>query len=296
MENKSEQEIYSYMIYDRKVRMNQNKQRIYELKSKLEHDIKYQKCLKLIHRLYQRKQLIETELSKNEKAYTERYKDHVLLSNANQIQLIVDAIAEKEEKIKIVDIMQELVQKNGRVSRIRLFQKWHKQRKQSMHEELGEQPFIGAELIYFIKIYHEILSKQKKRFPICISEQEKIQLSFDYYHSMKEQLLMKKEQKEEYFIERRNFIVSYFKQKLEAKEKLSTIGVQLDMLNPYLEKLLEERNQIEQEINMLEQLNQGYVEQIRKLSEISIESENDRKKNHQKVIKVSKYYSNRKVG
>ncbi len=296
MENKSEQEIYSYMIYDRKVRMNQNKQRIYELKSKLEHDIKYQKCLKLIHKLSQRKQLIETELSKNEKAYTERYKDHVLLSNANQIQLIVDAIAEKEEKIKIVDIMQELVQKNGRVSRIRLFQKWHKQRKQSMHEELGEQTFIGAELIYFIKIYHEILLKQKKRFPICISEQEKIQLSFDYYHSMKEQLLMKKEQKEEYFIERRNFIVSYFKQKLKAKEKLSTIGVQLDMLNPYLENLLEERNQIEQEINMLEQLNQGYAEQIRKLSEISIESENDRKKNHQKVIKVSKYYSNRKVG
>lgn len=296
MEGKSEQEIYSYMIYDRQTRIRQNNKRIGELLNKLTNDIKYQKCFDLIHKLKQRQHMIESQLAEQEREYTEKYKDRVLLSNSNQIQLIVDTIAEKEEKIELVDIMHELVQKNGRVSRIRLFQKWHKHRKQSLQEELGEQPFIGAELIYFVKIYHEVLSKQKKRFPICISEQEKIQLSFDYYHSMKEQLLMKKEQKEEYFIERRNFIVSYFKQKLDAKEKLTIIGEQLDMLNPYLENLLEERVKIEQEINMLEQLNQGYAEQISKLSEISIESETNRKKNHQKVIQVSKYYSNRKAG
>lgn len=257
---------YSYMIQNRQVRINQNNQRISNLLNELNSDIKYQKCLKLIEKLEQKQVRIEKKLQTQEKQYQEKFKKQDMVSIGNQIQLIVEAIAEKEEVIEFIGMMLEVMKEN-KINKIKLFQKWCKRRKQIMQEELDEKSFIGTELIQFIKIYSSIHFKQQNS-SITITKQEKLKLLLDTYQMEKESLIIKKGQNEKYFVERKNFIDAYFKLRNESRIALKKITAQLQFLKPCFDNLLKSRNQMAQEIEMLRKMNQAYIGQVNKLNEI----------------------------
>ncbi len=262
-----------YVMTERACAIEKNKQLISKLQRELDSDTVYQKVVKGFQSGKKKKQMIEQKLEENYWHYQLDREDEVILEYSNQIQILTEAISEKEQKIRFIQLMmEELEQKKG-INYIHLFFEFHRKNKQMISEELEDNISIRKQIFQFISLHHAVLKKQRKYAILGGSSQDSLRHLFTYYTSIQNQLQQEKDRKMMKLQESIQFKRDYPKMQKKLEEDRNTLDTVLQQLQPFVEKMETERSLKQNEIVRLIQENMEYQKAIDYFTEWYVNSE-----------------------
>lgn len=264
MQIANENKICLFMTVERQRRIDANNKRIEELQQELDKDQKYLDSFeKTRTSLYQ----IDKDIELSESLYRSYNNSDVIGNIGNQIQALANKISEKEEKIRMIEIIMDVYSEKKKITLFSVFSRYYKNRKQVYEEESDEKPDYITEFIHFRPIYNSILEIKNRVVDNNLEFPEQLQNVLSYYKKEKEKLLVMKDNKEEELSKIRRFKRGFpiiqsklQQQKMKLQRKLAT-------LTPNIKSIMARRRQINSEIMELQRINDGYISQMNKLNE-----------------------------
>lgn len=263
----NESEFYLYVMVDRQGIIDQNKQKIHIFKNQLECDINYQKALDALNKIKRKYKLITKKIEENIIHYELDQENNNIITYSNQIQSLTEMIMEKEEKIRFVKLMLEVLEREKGINPLSLFIKFYHQNQQIAWEELHENVSISKQFLLFLHQFCSIWKKQKQQSK-NLTFYTRLSNLFVYYDTTKENLLSEKNNCENVLQQERQFKMNYLQIQKKLQKDKDTAYILIQQLTKYVETASVERTFKQNEIARLEQENRDYQKEIEELRQI----------------------------
>ncbi len=258
-----------YVMINREGLIQKNAQTIAALTQELTSDNAYQKCLELLSKVEKKKNIIAAKMRENHDGQCDK-ENRVLLNYAEQIELLADAIYEKEQKMRLIKLMIEYLKKKKKINNLQLFVQFYRQNNQLALEELGEKVSIKEQLFRFICLNHAILKKlhryeldsMQARLEHLLKDYERIQNSLHQEQEYKQRKLKQK-------VEQERVYPTIQKRLLNDANKVDIIFQQA---SDFMTKIKARRTIKEKEIQRLEEENQTYQNELKQIREMLLQA------------------------
>lgn len=285
---------------DRQHKIEQNKKRIDELTTIIKHDEEYNRYRNLTERSKKVLRLIEKETKEIEEKIQHHRDKEWIRRKGDLIQNFANSIEEKEEKIRIINIMIQSSQKkrkftifstfknrsqqkkksNSKISNLKTkilekiktsniyifrstWKSYYTQKKETNSKESHKPTMRIEEFIRFTEIYNSIMKKQEKTFNSNLELKDNLKHMLAFYRNKQEKLINDKNTVEEELDKVVRFWpADYYKAKKELEETKLMIEESFPIVQQHFNILAAKRKAQIEEIRALEKENNAYEAQI----------------------------------